>query len=121
MNKSLKPHLNPGEYVFVLTDNIYGINEEDILCSFKEDGKYSLILKKEFANKHGMSYDFIAAWISLELYSSLDSVGLTYIFSKALSANNISCNVIAGYNHDHIFVNYKDKDLAFDILNKLKF
>ena len=47
MNKSLKPHLNPGEYVFVLTDNIYGINEEDILCSFKEDGKYSLILKKE--------------------------------------------------------------------------
>ena len=52
MNKSLKPHLNPGEYVFVLTDNIYGINEEDILCSFKEDGKYSLILKKEFANKY---------------------------------------------------------------------
>lgn len=121
MNKSLKPHLNPGEYVFVLTDNIYGINEEDILCSFKEDGKYSLILKKEFANKYGMSYDFIAAWISLELYSSLDSVGLTYIFSKALSANNISCNVIAGYNHDHIFVNYKDKEIAFDILNKLKF
>ena len=68
-----------------------------------------------------MSYDFIAAWISLELYSSLDSVGLTSIFSKALSANNISCNVIAGYNHDHIFVNYKDKELAFDILNKLKF
>jgi len=46
---------------------------------------------------------------------------LTSMFSKALSANNISCNVIAGYNHDHIFVNYKDKDLAFNILNKLKF
>ena len=121
MNKFLKPKLNKGEYVFVLTDNIHGLNEEDILCSFKEDGKYSLILKKEFANKYGMSYDFIAAWISLELYSSLDSVGLTSMFSKALSDNNISCNVIAGYHHDHIFVNYKDKELAFDILNKLKF
>ena len=61
MNKSLKPHLNPGEYVFVLTDNIYGINEEDILCSFKEDGKYSLILKKEFANK----YAYIAIKITV--------------------------------------------------------
>ena len=47
MNKFLKPKLNKGEYVFVLTDNIHGINEEDILCSFKEDGKYSLILKKK--------------------------------------------------------------------------
>ena len=121
MNKSLKPYLNPGEYVFVLTDNIYGINEEDILCSFKEDGKYSLILKKEFANKYGMSYNFVAAWISLDLYSSLDSVGLTSMFSKALSDNNISCNVVAAFNHDHIFVNYKDKELAFEILNKLKF
>ena len=121
MNNFLKPKLNKGEYVFVLIDNIDGINEKDILCSFKEDDKYSIILKKEFANKYGMSYDFVAAWISLDLYSSLDTVGLTSMFSKALSDNNISCNVIAGYNHDHIFVNYKDKELAFEILNKLKF
>ena len=45
MNKFLKPKLNQGEYVFVLIDHIDGINEEDILCSFKEHGKYSLILK----------------------------------------------------------------------------
>jgi|TARA_B100000287_G_scaffold115706_1_gene107682 hypothetical protein len=121
MNKFLKPKLNQGEYVFVLTDNIDGINEEDILCSFKEDGKYSLILKKEFANKYGMSYNFVAAWISLDLYSSLDSVGLTSMFSKALSDNNITCNVVAAFNHDHIFVNYNDKELAFEILNKLNF
>ncbi len=121
MNKFLKPKLNQGEYVFALTNNIDGINEEDILCLFKEDGKYSLILKKEFANKYGMSYNFVAAWISLDLYSSLDSVGLTSMFSKALSDNNISCNVVAAFNHDHIFVNYKDKELAFEILNKLKF
>ena len=70
---------------------------------------------------YGMSYDFVAAWISLDLYSSLDTVGLTSMFSKALSDNNISCNVVAAFNHDHIFVNYKDKELAFDILNKLKF
>ena len=32
MNKFLKPKLNKGEYVFVLTDSIHPINEEDILC-----------------------------------------------------------------------------------------
>ena len=121
MNKFLKPKLNQGEYVFVLIDHIDGINEEDILCSFKEDGKYSLILKKEFANKYDMSYDFIAAWISLGLHSSLNSFGLTSLFSQALADNKISCNVIAGFNHDHIFVDYDNREKAFDILNKLKF
>ena len=39
MNKFLKPKLNKGEYVFVLTDSIHGINEEDIehvLIQFKD-------------------------------------------------------------------------------------
>ncbi len=121
MNKLLKPKLNQGVYVFVLIDHIDGINEEDILCSFKEDGRYSLILKKEFANKYDMSYDFIAAWISLDLHSSLNSVGLTSLFSQALADNKISCNVIAGFNHDHIFVNYEKKELAMEILKRLKF
>ena len=96
------------------------LNQDDILCSFKENGKYSLIVKKEYADKHNLSYDFIAAWISLGLNSSLDSVGLTYKFSRALAEQKISCNVIAGYNHDHIFVKYNNKEKAFKILNELK-
>ena len=68
-----------------------------------------------------MSYDFIAAWISLDLHSSLNSVGLTSLFSQALADSKVSCNVIAGYNHDHIFVNYEKKELAMEILKRLKF
>ena len=49
MNKLLKPQINQGEYVFVLIDEIDKINQDDILCSFKENGKYSLIVKKEYA------------------------------------------------------------------------
>ncbi|MEC8611474.1 MAG: ACT domain-containing protein [Bacteroidota bacterium] len=120
MNKLLKPQINQGEYVFVLIDEIDKINQDDILCSFKENGKYSLIVKKEYADKYNLSYDFIAAWISLGLNSSLDSVGLTYKFSRALAEQKISCNVIAGYNHDHIFVKYNNKEKAFKILNELK-
>ena len=41
MNKLLKPRINQGEYVFVLIDEIDNINQDNILCSFKENGKYS--------------------------------------------------------------------------------
>tara|TARA_B100001109_G_C18827587_1_gene457819 strand:+ start:606 stop:971 length:366 start_codon:yes stop_codon:yes gene_type:complete len=120
MKKFLEPSINNGKYVFVLIEDLYKINQDDILCSFKENNKYSLIMKKEDADRYSLSYSFIAAWISLGLNSSLDSVGLTYIISKALTQHKISCNVIAGYNHDHIFVNYKDREKAYKILNELK-
>ena len=43
------------------------------------------------------------------------------MFSKALADSKVSCNVIAGYNHDHIFVNYEKKELAMKILKRLSF
>ena len=36
MNKFLKPKLNKGEYVFVLTDNIHGINEKIFYVHLKK-------------------------------------------------------------------------------------
>ena len=49
-------------------------------------------------------YDFVAAWITLTVHSSLDAVGMTAAFAAALTEHDISCNVIAGSFHDHLFV-----------------
>ncbi|MDO6749961.1 ACT domain-containing protein [Gilvimarinus sp. 1_MG-2023] len=47
-------------------------------------------------------------------------VGLTALISTTLAQHGISCNVVAGYYHDHFFVPKIKQDLALDVLNSLK-
>jgi len=77
------------------------------------------VVAKEVADRLGLRYDFIAAWITLNIHSALAAVGLTAAFATELGQNNISCNVMAGYYHDHIFVDYQDKDKALNVLKNM--
>ncbi|RNC84492.1 MAG: ACT domain-containing protein [Balneola sp.] len=117
--KNLSPKLNEGEYVFVLVTGLEGINRDDIIAQIKEEEGTTLILNKEKANELGFSYEFVAAWITLTVHSSLEAVGLTAAFSTELAKHDISCNVVAGYYHDHLFVNTKDAQKAMDVLHSL--
>lgn len=115
--KSMKPEHNLGDYVFCKVQNLENINLEEIEMFFKEKEAFTLILKKETADRLKLDYSVLMAWITLTVHSSLEAIGLTAAFSKALSENEISCNVVAAYYHDHIFVNKKDIDKAIEVLN----
>jgi len=115
--KSIKPEHNLGEYVFCETAGLENINLEEIEMLFREKEGITLILKKSIADQLNLDYSFIASWITLTVHSSLEAVGLTAAFSKALADNDISCNVVAGFYHDHIFVDQKDVEKAMMILN----
>jgi hypothetical protein len=114
--KTMKPEHNPGDYVFCKVENLEGISLIDIEMFFKEKEAITLILKKEIADTLQLDYSVIMSWITLTVHSSLEAVGLTAAFSKALSEQEISCNVVAAFYHDHIFVSKKDTEKAMEIL-----
>lgn len=114
--KTMKPYLNEGEYVFCTTTDT--VNVKDVIMLFKESEGNTIILKKEKADALQLPYTFVAAWITLTVHSSLEAVGLTGAFSNALAKENISCNVVAAFCHDHIFVDKKDAEKAMAVLKK---
>jgi hypothetical protein len=118
--KTMTPELHAGEYVFCVVPALDDIVMKDVICFFREAEGITIIVTKATADALGLAYDYIAAWITLTVHSSLQAVGLTAAFSAALAKVGISCNVIAGYYHDHIFVTHADADRAMEALKALQ-
>jgi len=116
---NLEPILNEGEYIFATVSDINSIPRDKSICEFVEKEGVTVVLSKTDAQELGLSYDFIASWITLNIHSALDAIGLTAAFSTALANHQISCNVIAGFYHDHIFVEKKDEQEAMKVLMEL--
>lgn len=117
--EQMKPTLNFGEYVFVTISNVDEIARTDTLFEFKETEGITVVLERKKADELQLSYQFISSWITLKIHSSLEAVGLTAAFSTALTQHNISCNVVAGFYHDHLFVSKKDTQKAIEVLTTL--
>jgi len=118
--KNMTPEFHGGQYVFCSVSTVEGLDLKDIICFFKEEEAITIIVARQTADRLGLAYPFIGAWITLTVHSSLQAVGLTAAFSNALAKEGISCNVIAGYYHDHIFVEYADAAKAMDVLRGLQ-
>ena len=116
---SMRPQLNDGDYVFCTLDPPDAALGLEVLGSFREAEGLTVIVEREAAQQAGLAFDYVAAWITLNVHSALQAVGLTAAFASALGKAGISCNVIAAYYHDHIFVSRADADRAMDVLWEL--
>jgi len=114
--RKMEPVLNDGEYVFTSVKEISSIPRAIAIAEIKEKEGITVVLPKVKADQLELAYDFVAAWITLNVHSALEAVGLTAAFSAALGKEGISCNVIAGYYHDHIFVATQDRERAMKVL-----
>jgi hypothetical protein len=114
----MRPHLNPGRYVFTsVTDGPpYGVSA---VVTVAEDDGLTLVVRQEEADAAELPYDYVAGWITLRVHSSLDAVGLTAAVAAELARAGLSCNMVAGLHHDHLFVPYDRVAQAVELLDSL--
>ncbi len=119
--QNMEPVLNTGEFVFCTVETLNGIPDmEKILFFFREHEAITIVLERTIADEWKMPYSYISSWITLTIHSSLEAIGLTAAFANALKKENISCNVVAAYFHDHIFIAKEDAEKAIEALIALK-
>ncbi len=102
--RTLDPRLHDGVYVFSSVPFETDLSSIPFVATFREDEGLTIILSEEDAIRAGFPILLRAAWITLKVHSSLQAIGLTAAFSAELTRAGISCNVVAGAHHDHVFV-----------------
>jgi uncharacterized protein len=118
--RTIEPVLNPGKYVFASVPDARFIDPSLIISSIREAEGLSVVMEQGAAKQEGLATLFTCAWITLTVHSDLQAVGLTAAFSAALGKAGISCNVVAGAYHDHIFVPEHQAGEAMAALYKLQ-
>ncbi|MFE2874255.1 ACT domain-containing protein [Streptomyces roseus] len=116
----MRPELHEGHYVFCTVPGATAPPAGTVpVATVLEAEGLTLVLRREEADAAGLGYDYTAAWITLRVHSALDAVGLTGAFAAELAAHGLSCNVIAGHHHDHLFVPAERAAEAVAVLEEL--
>ncbi|WP_354639973.1 ACT domain-containing protein [Kitasatospora camelliae] len=114
----MNPELNPGRYVYCTFPGRVPAGLRPVVTVAEAEGVTAVVAQDE-ADALGLTYAYVAAWITLRIHSALEAVGLTAAVSGRLAEEGISCNVVAGYHHDHLFVHADDATRALTALQSL--
>ena len=121
MISGMSPELRPGSFVFASVDEQVGAGlMARAVSMFREDEGLSLLLPAKVAETAGLPVDQPMRCITLNVYSSLEGVGLTAAVATALAENGIACNMVAAFHHDHAFVPEALSDKAMQVLKELQ-
>ncbi|MGR5387881.1 ACT domain-containing protein [Vibrio crassostreae] len=117
--KSMSPEFIDGSYVFcTVGGGLADYVQLNPISTFREKEGLTLVLKEEVATKAQLDFDGVFSLITLSVHSSLEAVGLTAAFATKLGSYGISANVIAGFYHDHIFVQKDKAEAAMSALRE---
>lgn len=110
----MTPQLAAQSYVFTTVRGSRLPAGVEPFATVREDEGLTLVLTQDAADRAALPYEYVAARITLQVHSDLAAVGLTAAVATRLAAAGISCNVIAGHHHDHLFVprDHADRALA---------
>ena len=114
---SLSADLQPGRYVFTTVARV--LPDLAPVVIVREPEGVTLVLDQDEAERNGLAYEYVAAMVTLRVHSSLEAVGLTAAVATALTERGISCNVVSGYYHEHLFVPFDRGQETVDVLTAL--
>jgi uncharacterized protein len=117
--RSLAPLRQPGEYAFVSVPSAAALGDIEPVATMHEPEGLTAVLEASAAAALGLPIAFNAAWIMMSAQTALQDVGITAAFAQVLATAGISCNVIAGVRHDHLFVPVERADEALAVLAQL--
>jgi len=102
--RSTQPELHDGVFVYSSIPGDRDLGALPVVVMVREPEGVTVVVAEHEAERAGLPVLFRAAWITLTVCSDLQAVGLTAAFAAALADAGISCNVVAGAYHDHLFV-----------------
>ncbi|MEV4555771.1 ACT domain-containing protein [Kitasatospora sp. NPDC049285] len=114
----MRPVLHPGRYVYCTLPARVPAGLRPVVTVAEPEG-VTFVVSQEEADALGLRYEFVASWITLQIHSALDAVGLTAAVAGRLADQGISCNVVAGFHHDHLFVPAEEAERALAALDSL--
>ena len=122
MISGMSPVLQPGRFAFITSNDpaVVALLSQEAISTFKEAEGLSMLVPVELAQKSNLDAASPMRCITLNVYSSLEGVGLTAAVSSALKENGIPCNMIAAFHHDHVFVPSDMCERAMDVLTALQ-
>jgi uncharacterized protein len=118
--RTMQPLRNPGVYVYASIPLDTDTTTLRPLATFREQEGLTVVVEEAAAQRANLVVLFRCTWITLMVHSDLEAVGLTAAFAAVLGEANISCNVVAGSYHDHIFVPVELGDAAMKALKGLQ-
>jgi len=116
MIAGMTPRLQPGRWVYCT--GVSGDLAMHAFAMIREAEGVTLILPRDIAETAGADVSLVMSCITLNVFSDLEGVGLTAAVATALTRAGISCNVVAAFHHDHIFVPEADAMRAVQVLEE---
>jgi uncharacterized protein len=115
--RALRVTTRPGAWCMVSGVELPGGVE--VQASIVEGEGTTSVISTADASQLGITPALVMAWLTLDVNSALDSVGLTAKVATALAESGLYCNVLAGFHHDHLLVSFDEKDRAIEVLLSL--
>ena len=116
---SMKPALDPREWVFCSVDHSFLTSAHRPLFVFHESEGTTIVIERGAAESLGLDYAFASRRITLRVHSDLEAVGFIAAVTSELAKHMIATNVVSAFYHDHIFVPVERAEEALHVLESL--